>query len=265
MRVDHLNCALIQPPTIAGGMPAHVLLCHTDAGLVLVDTGFGTFDHADPKRRIGPIRHLLRPDLDDRHAAVTQVVAAGHAPEDVTHIVLTHLDIDHVGGIADFPGAVIHTTADEYAAAVTDPDFLDKRRYRPAQLEHGPTMRTHEGRGDAWRFDLTGHEVLPGIVLIPMPGHSRGHAAVAVDAGERGTIFHAGDAVFDASSYAAATSSGRPLKKVPAVRGFEMMVGRDRRAIRENHRTLARLDAEPDVTVVPAHDRRILDDLQARA
>lgn len=261
MIVDHLSCAVMNPPMMRG-LPAHVLLCHTDAGLVLVDSGFGTFDHADPARRIGPIRRLLKPELDDRHAAITQLAAAGHAPEDVAHIVLTHLDIDHVGGIADFPAAVVHTTADEYAAAVTDPDWNDKRRYRRAQMEHGPIMRTHDGRGDVWRFGLTGHEVLPGIVLIPMPGHSRGHAAVAVDAGERGTIVHAGDAAFDASSYAERSPAGAPLgRKLPA-RAMENVVGRDHRAIRENHRTLARLDAEPDVTVVPAHDQRILDDLQ---
>lgn len=263
MHVDILSCALMHPPMVPA-MPAIVLVCHTDAGLVLVDSGYGTFDHADPAKRIGPIRHLLREELDDGHAAVTQLRAAGHDPEDVTHIVLTHLDMDHVGGIADFPGATIHTTADEYAAAVTDPDWHDKRRYRRAQMKHGPIMRTHEGRGDAWRHDLTAHEVLPGIVLIPMPGHSRGHAAVGVDADDRGTLIHAGDAAFDASSYATTSPAGHPLKKLRSVRAFEAAVGRDHQAIRENHRTLARLDAEPEVTVIPAHDMRILEDLQAQ-
>jgi glyoxylase-like metal-dependent hydrolase (beta-lactamase superfamily II) len=263
MHVEHLNCAEMNAPLL-GHIPAHVLLCHTDAGLVLVDSGFGTKDYVEPARRIGPVRHLLRPGTNDRSAALRQLEAAGHAAEDVTHIVLTHLDIDHVGGIADFPGATVHTTADEHAAAVTDPDWHDKRRYRPAQMEHDVVWHTHAGRGDVWQHGLTGHEVLPGIVLVPMPGHSRGHAAVAVDAGDRGWLVHAGDAVFDASSYAATSPSGRPLRKNTGIRMFEKTVGRDRQAIRENHRTLARLDAEPGVTVIPAHDPRVFEDLSGR-
>ncbi|WP_222706490.1 MBL fold metallo-hydrolase [Aeromicrobium terrae] len=260
MHVEHLDCAEMNIPVMPHFV-AHVLVCHTDAGLVLVDTGFGTLDYVDPGRRIGPMRHLLRPGSDDRSSAVRQLERAGHTADDVTHIVLTHLDIDHVGGIADFPHATVHTTADEYAAAFTNPDWNDKVRYRHAQMEHDVVWRTHEGRGDVWDHGLTGHEVLPGIVLVPMPGHSRGHAAVAVDAGDRGWLFHAGDACFDASAYASTSPAGRPLRKYRTVRGFEWSVGRDHQAIRENHRTLARLDAEPDVTVIPAHDQRIFDDL----
>ncbi|MGI9085739.1 MAG: MBL fold metallo-hydrolase [Aeromicrobium sp.] len=264
MRVDVLNCAVMNNLLIRPQLCAVVLLCHTDAGLVLVDSGLGTADLAEPERRLGLIRFLQGADRDARHTALSQVKAAGHAPEDVTHIVLTHLDNDHVGGIADFPGAVVHTTADEYRAAVTDPDWRDKVRYRPAQWDHEPDFRTHEGRGDVWKHDLTGHEVLPGITLIPMPGHSRGHAVVAVDTGERSMIIHSGDAVFDASSYAKASPSGRPLRKLPSMRAFESVVGRDHRAIRENHRTLAGLNNQPGVTVIPAHDKRILEDLQGR-
>ena len=71
---------------------------------------------------------------------------------DVTHIVLTHMDFEHSGGLSEFPDAIVHTTADEYAAAVTDPDFLDRRRYRPRQWAHGPDIRIHEGRGDDWKL-----------------------------------------------------------------------------------------------------------------
>ncbi len=259
MRIEHLRAAVMNPLTMPG-LPAHVFLLHTDDGLVLVDTGFGTGDAADPGRRIGPVKAILRPELEERHTVLAQLRARGHDASDVTHVVLTHLDIDHAGGLSDFPDAVVHTTADEHAAAVTAPDALDKRRYRPAQLEHGPRFELHGGRGDEWRFGLTGHEVLPGVVLVPMPGHSRGHAAVAVETSD-GVVLHAGDAVFDASHVADATPGGRPLRPVRAARGFELVVGRDRARIRANHRELKRLASIPEVLVVPAHDKRITDEL----
>jgi glyoxylase-like metal-dependent hydrolase (beta-lactamase superfamily II) len=259
MRVEHLRAAVMNPLTLPG-LPAHVFLLHTDDGLVLVDTGFGAADVTDPSRRFGPIRHLLRPDGDPDRTVLHQLRARGLDASDVAHVVLTHLDLDHAGGLSDFPDAAVHTTADEHAAAVTDPDLLDRTRYRPQQLEHGPRFVLHEGRGDEWRYGLTGHEVLPGVVLVPMPGHSRGHAAVAVETPD-GVVVHAGDAVFDASHVSDHSPHGQRLAPVRTLRAFEQTVGRDRARIRANHRELRRLASLPDVLVVPAHDRRITDEL----
>ena len=213
------------------GIVCHVLLCETNDGLALVDTGLGTFDYADPSR-MGPVRHLLRPEMNEANSAIRQVEARGFG-------------------------------VDEYAAAVSDPDFLDRRRYRPQQWAHNREIRIHEGRGDDWKFGLTAHGIdeLPGIAMIPMRGHSRGHAAVAVDAGDRGLLVHAGDAVFDGSFVCETSPAGRPLAKIGTVRAFEKVIGRDRKAIKANHATLARLQREDGVTVIPAHDKRIFDDL----
>lgn len=260
MRVHHLNCATFAPPLV-GEIVCHVLLCETDDGLVLVDTGLGLADYAEPKERMGPTRLLLRPTSDDSSTAVRQIEALGHDASDVSHIVLTHLDFDHIGGLSDFQDAIVHTTADEHAAAITSPDALDKRRYRPAQWAHCPAWELYDGPGDAWRHGLTGHEVLPGITLVPMPGHSRGHAAVAVETGDRGLLVHAGDAAFDASTYAESSPSGRRLEKVGMIRAFEKVVGRDRVAIARNHASLRQLNDADGVTVLPAHDKRIFDDL----
>lgn len=264
MRVHHLSCGSFAPPFVEP-IVCHVLLCESDDGLVLVDTGIGLADHAEPAERMGPARHLLRPSSGLTDTAVLQLQARGLDAADVTDIVLTHLDFDHIGGLSEFPAARVHTTADEHAAAITSPDALDRRRYRPAQWAHGPAWQIHAGRGDEWMAGLTGHEVLPGITLVPMPGHSRGHAAVAVDAGERGLIVHAGDAAFDASSYADTTPSGRPLDRVRMLRMFEQAVGRDRAAIARNHVSLRALNETEGVTVVPAHDKRVFDDVMGQA
>lgn len=260
MRIHHLNCATFDPPLV-GHLVCHVLLCETADGLVLVDTGLGLEDYADPKRRLGPTRRLLRPVSDGSSTALRQIEAMGHSAADVSHIVVTHFDLDHIGGLSDFPDATVHTTADEHAAAIVSPDSLDARRYRPAQWAHGPVWQLHDGPGDAWKHGLTGHEVLPGITLVPMPGHSRGHAAVAVEAADGSLLVHAGDAAFDASSYADASPLGRPLKKASVLRLFEKIVGRDGAAIVRNHAALRELNDTDGVTVLPAHDKRIFDDL----
>ncbi|MCW2800855.1 MAG: fold metallo-hydrolase [Aeromicrobium sp.] len=259
MRVHHLNCGSMHPP-MAPELVCHVLVCETPDGLVLVDSGLGRVDFANPKR-MGPGRLLTRPERQDKWTAAAQIEAMGHSTDDVKHIVLTHMDFDHIGGIADFPDATIHTTAEEYDWAVVNPDFTSKRRYAQKQWSHGPKIQTHAGPGDTWRFGLAGMEVLPGITYVPMPGHTKGHAAVAVDAGDRGLLVHAGDAVFDGSSFANETPSGTPLTKVGKLRMFEKAMAYDRKKLAVNHATLSRLNGEAGVTVFNAHDKRIFDDI----
>lgn len=241
----------------------HVLLLETDEGLVLVDSGLGRKDFADPKR-MGPARFLLRPVRDDALTAAAQIEAMGHSTADVMHIVLTHMDFDHIGGIGDFPDAVIHTTAEEHDWAIVHPDFASKQRYSSRQWSHSPRFETHAGPGDPWVHGLSGVPVLPGITYVPMPGHTKGHAAVAVEGSAGGLLVHAGDAVFDASSYATTSPAGTPLSKMGMLRAFEKTMAYDRKRVATNHETLARLDAIDGVTVVNAHDKRILDDLLTR-
>lgn len=263
MHIHHLNCGLLNAPLMPT-MVCHVFLVEAARGLVLVDTGFGTDDYAHPRKRLGAFATVAGLDMDESRAAVRHIERLGFSADDVTDIVLTHMDLDHIGGLSDFGRATIHTTADEHAAA-TRPNAADRLRYRQSQLDHGPDFRLYGGRGDEWH-GLTAHEVddLPGIALVPMPGHSKGHAAVAVDGGERGWLLHAGDAVFDASAVTDLSPDGRQLKKTVGPRVFERVMGRDAKAIARNHRTLAELAASPDVTVVPAHDIRIFSDLAGR-
>jgi glyoxylase-like metal-dependent hydrolase (beta-lactamase superfamily II) len=259
MRAHHLSCGSLHPPLVPEVI-CHVLLLETDAGLVLVDSGLGRQDFAEP-RRMGPARFLMRPERDDAKTAIGQVEARGFSASDVQHIVLTHLDFDHVGGIADFPHATIHTTAEEYDWAIGNPDFAARQRYSPRQWSHGPRFTAHAGPGEAWKHGLHALEVLPGISFVPMHGHTKGHAAVAVETDDRGLLVHAGDAVFDASSYTPLSPSGAALSKVRVLRGFEKVMAAQREKIAGNHATLRRLDELDDVTVFNAHDKRVFDAL----
>ena len=97
---------------------AHVLLIEAADSLVLVDTGFGTGDVADPKHLGQPFRALVRPIPDLADTALHQIRALGLDPADVRHIAATHLDVDHAGGLPDFPEAEVHVFRPEMEAAV---------------------------------------------------------------------------------------------------------------------------------------------------
>ena len=262
MKVHHLDCGPMQPPVV-GHLVCHVLLCETAGGLVLVDSGMGLADIAEPARRLGLLRHLLQPSSDPLTTAVRQVEALGFEATDVRDIILTHLDLDHVGGIADFPAARIHVTAIEHAAA-TAPTLRERSRYRRVQWDHQPIFVTYAEPGEPWR-GFAAAQPLDGLdarfALVPLPGHSRGHACVAVDTEDRGWLLHAGDAVFDGSMLGGASAPRR------ALRAFERVVAFDLAQVRANHERLAELQAREGaaVHVLPAHDPTQLERARAAA
>lgn len=193
--IHHLDCAPMRP---LGCPPlvAHCLLVVTGSGLLLVDTGLGAAEVSDPRRLGAFFRHTVRPELDLSRTAAHQVRALGYDPYDVRDIVLTHLDLDHAGGLADFPHARVHVMADEYRAAMRRDTRLDASRYLPAQWAHGVDWVVHDTADYDW-MGFPAARVLraPDILLVPMPGHTRGHSAVAVQEPDR-WLLHAGDAYF---------------------------------------------------------------------
>ena len=254
MRVVSLNCGTMTPP-LGGRIVCHVLLCETDDGLVLIDAGVGLLDCADPSR-LGPFHRALRMALEPAEAAVRQVAALGYDPADVRHIVLTHLDLDHAGGLADFPHAVVHTTAREHHAAVVAPTLQERARYRKEQWAHGPRFTTYAGEGEEW-LGLAEAFALEGLDdrfrLVPLPGHTRGHAAVAIDRGDR-WLLHAGDAFFERASLRLPTDPPEDQRGRRTVLAYEQLVAINRGQVRDNHERLTELRRRGDVDVVCAHD-----------
>jgi glyoxylase-like metal-dependent hydrolase (beta-lactamase superfamily II) len=260
MKVHHLNCGTMHP--VKGPVcVCHVLLVETDNGLVLVDAGFGTDDCADPKGRVGPVRFVTRPVFESSEAAVNQLDRLGFDREDVRHIILTHLDTDHVGGAADFPQAQLHVTSQEAVAAFTSPTRAEKVRYgrqrwvKDFVVEHNPDGEPWRGFSAAKELD----EIAPGIVLVSLPGHSRGHTCVAVDAGHR-WVLHCGDAF-----YHYGTLDGTRIPRT--LRTMETLVAFDRKKVWDNHERLADLyrKQEPDLIIAPAHDNELFERAKATA
>jgi glyoxylase-like metal-dependent hydrolase (beta-lactamase superfamily II) len=209
MKVHHLNCCSMRPYNerfihgsgswiAKGRMVAHCLLIETNDGLVLIDSGVGLDDVADPARRLGGMfMRATNPRLDPAETAVRQIEALGFRRNDVRHVVLTHLDVDHAGGIADFPSAKVHVYRDEHHAAMNPRGFFETHRYRQCQWAHGPDWQLHDVDGERFMgLDAVRAIVEPEVLLVPSSGHSRGHACVAVNTDD-GWLLHCGDAYFN--------------------------------------------------------------------
>jgi hypothetical protein len=119
-----------------GKLCNHCLLIETNDGLVLVDTGFGLDDVANPRTRLSKFfLSLLSPDFREDMTAVRQVERMGFRAQEVRHIVLTHLDFDHAGGLDDFPHARVHMLQQERDIALAQKTWLDRQRFRPQQWQ----------------------------------------------------------------------------------------------------------------------------------
>ena len=257
--IHHLNCGTMCPRAAPGlglverdpgHLVAHCLLIEDAAGLILLDTGFGTRDIAMPAR-LGPARFLIAPRLDSAETALAQVRALGYDPGDVRHILITHLDLDHAGGLADFPNAEVHVHATELDLVRRRP-LSARLRYRFGQWDHGPRWVDHAELGEPW-FGFDRVKLIDGlgvdIAMIPLFGHSAGHSGYAIRSGDQ-WLLHAGDAYLHHGEIAS------PPRSTSALRGYHALNSDDRGRRRENAERLAALarDHGDQITVFCSHD-----------
>jgi glyoxylase-like metal-dependent hydrolase (beta-lactamase superfamily II) len=266
MRIHHLNCGTDCP---FGGaffdgrtkgplarLVCHCLLIETDAsGLVLVDTGYGLKDVAKPFPRLSrPFAAMLNIRLREEETAIRQIQRLGYTPQDVRHIVVTHLDFDHAGGLEDFPNAAVHLTRTELETFHSRRQgFVMRERYRPIQVDEVANWRTYDPAGEPW-FGFEAVRQLnglpPEILLVPLRGHTYGHAGVAVQDGD-GWLLHAGDAYFYREEVR------RPDRRcTPGLRLYQNLMEVDRAARLSNQARLRDLSlyASAGVRIICAHD-----------
>lgn len=276
MRVHHLNCGCMCPlggalfdgfsKGLTAQLVCHCLLLETDQhGLVLVDTGFGTEDVRRPGDRLSRFFRVLNNiQLEPRYTALEQLRQLGFDAGDVRHIVLTHLDFDHAGGLSDFPAAQVHVLQREMDAARATRSFIGHNRYRHRQWDEVRNWQFYEPGGDLWFGFQAVRELRglpPEIQLIPLTGHTHGHSGVAVQT-DSGWLLHAGDAYFYRDEV------GRNERHcTPGLRFYQRMMEVDRTARLANQHRLWTLSLEhrDEVTLFCSHDAQELARMQRGA
>jgi len=160
---------------IRGAM--HPVLVETGDDLVLLDAGFGP---ELPEALAG--RYELRREKN----LMDNLQEAGHAAEDVTHVVLSHLDADHVGWALDppsFPNATVYVQEDALEEAREMPEGDGRREAIPG-VERG----IEEGWCELQNGD---GEIVPGIKVEVRAGHSAGHQIAWIGAGDDAALYTA--------------------------------------------------------------------------
>lgn len=207
---------------------------HQD-GVVVVDAGQDP-DWSPPLTDIYT-RLAVRFDVNQGDRLLSRLKEAGIKPADVTHHVITHLHIDHVGGAGTIHGATNVTSATEWKAA----HRLDSRfaglvvpktltRVTGIHFEDesvGPFEHSHRLTGDGT------------VRLLPTPGHTNGHMSVLVDDGTAPRVLIAGDAVY---------SEAQLLRN--GIDGVAINAGEAQESV-ERLRELCR---EAPTVVLPTHD-----------
>jgi glyoxylase-like metal-dependent hydrolase (beta-lactamase superfamily II) len=257
MRIHHLNCGSMCPHSRrffngeGGYLEPAKLVCHTvliegKNGLTLVDTGLGMaqMQGAIP----ADLRLLLRPTLDVADTALAQIRALGFSREDVRHIVVTHLDFDHAGALADFPQATVHVHQTELEAALKPQGIKERQRYQQKLWAHAPKWQCHAVSGDTWQ-GFGAVRALPDseadVLLVPLAGHTRGHAGVAIRADD-GWQLHCGDAYFFHDEVKGGTCT-------PGLQVFQTAIAQDNRARLDNQARLRALPQSSALRLFSAH------------
>lgn len=149
-----------------------------------------TIDHPEGRVLVDTGMIDTRPEVDD----MSPTPHPEHIPRDVARVINTHLHFDHCGGNRLFPGVPIHVQARELA----DARSLDDYTIREWVDFEAATYVEHEGEV----------ELLPGIRLLPAPGHTDGHQVVVVET-DAGTNVLGGDVGTSFDELASGTTEGQ--------------------------------------------------------
>jgi N-acyl homoserine lactone hydrolase len=205
------------------------VLRHPD-GDVLVDGGNPLAVAQNPRAHLGPLADVFEIHMTEEDHCVAQLQRRGLDPSAISHIVQTHLHMDHTGALGHFPQATVTVHERELEAARTAQPF--ENGYVRDDLNHP---------GIEWQ-PITGEHDLFGdgtIRLIETPGHSAGHMSILLSLEQTGPVLLTADAADNRAQW-----QGRMEPRALASREDAM----------ESIERLRQIAAEHDAMVVHGHD-----------
>ncbi len=135
-----------------------------------------------------------------------QLAKAGVRPEEIDLVILTHLHWDHTGDVAKFVNAQFIVSEEELRFALAPPPPL-YAPYEALQIGGSPEFLKVIDR--IRTVAMREKEIVDGVWLIPLPGHTPGSMGVVVET-ENGPYVISGDAVNKYNNLKGNPAAGQP-------------------------------------------------------
>ncbi len=157
----------------------------TEEGWILYDTGW-------PPEAVPMLRDLgMDPRVEEVNSAVGQLKRIGVEPSEVSRVILSHLHVDHAGGLQFFPDAQVCVQKDELAYALYPNSFQALPYFR--ETFNLPDIKWEVMEGDG--------VVLPGLTTLLASGHTPGIQGLVVELPESGFLLLGTDACYLRENY----------------------------------------------------------------
>ena len=223
-----------QPFTV----PVPFFLIEHPQGKVLFDTGNALAVAVDKVKHWGQaIIDAYDPIMTVDDYVVNQLQRIGIDADEITHVVLSHLHLDHAGGVGAFPKAkyIVQRAEMQYAYV---PDFFQKGAYIRADFDK-PDLNwvLLEGERDDG-YDLFGDGIL---CIVFTPGHTPGHQSLLINLPEEGAWLLTGDSAYTEEILNENVLPGLVYSPADAIRSISRM-----RHLRDDHGVRVITGHDPD-------------------
>ena len=256
-RAEKSNLLEGWPHETVWGPAMFFLIEHPVQGPVLFDTGYSTrFYEAAAHFPYSVMKALIPVRVTEDENAPVQLARRGIDPDDVT-IVLSHLHIDHTGGLYGFPHSQVYMSRREWDATRGSGVALLRHAYLKSLFDSVGSDRAHLlDFDDAPAYgpfeharDLFGDGTM---IAFPLFGHTAGQIGMLVSCSAKERWLLVADAVYVRKNY----ELMRPVSRVTNILQY------DAKAMLANYPLLAGLaKANPELHIAPAHDLSLYEEL----
>lgn len=217
-------------------IPVPFFLIEHEKGKVLYDTGNALEVAKDKIKHWGEgVVAAYDPVMTEDQYVVNQLATIGVKPEDITHVIFSHLHLDHAGGCGEFPNAIYFVQRVEMQWAYV-PDFYQAGAYIRADFDK-PELNWYLLEGDTEDFyDVFGDGKLQ---IVFTPGHTPGHQSLLVNLDNWGPTLLTGDSCYTTEilegdvlpglvySPPDAVKSVKKMRNLRRVHGVRIITGHD--------------------------------------